>query len=104
MLNCLIALLRESAPTVCCWVVPVPGRPEKKRHLKVLRVIYADEDRRNPGNKRSDHYVELLENEDHAQREYGSRLIALDIRHVSDSLGWRSIHRRRSDAFREHRI
>ena len=104
MLRFLIALLREGAPTVCYWVLPVRGRPEKECRLKVLSSIYVDEDCRVPEDKSSDHCVELLENEDYAQEECDSSLIVLDVPDVCDRLGWRSIHPRRGFTFREHRL
>ena len=91
----LIALMREGAPTVCDWVIPVRGRPEKELRLKVLSGIYVDEDRRARENTRGDYDANLLENENYAQEECDSKLIALDIRHASDSLGWRPISSRR---------
>jgi hypothetical protein len=103
MLGFLIALLREGAPTVCYWVVPVRGRIEKKHHLKVLSSIYVDEDCRARENKRSDYDSDLLENENYAQEECSSGLIALDVRFVG-GLGWRPIYSRRGSIFREHRL
>ncbi|HWY22740.1 MAG TPA: hypothetical protein VNX26_16045 [Candidatus Acidoferrum sp.] len=102
MLRFLIALLREGAPTVCYWIVPVPGRPEKECHI-VLSSIYADEDCCASEDRRSDYY-ELLENENHVQDKSDSSLVALDVPRVSDRLGWRSIHSRRDYISREHRL
>jgi hypothetical protein len=107
MLRFLIALLREGAPTVCYWIVPVPGRPEKECHLRVLSSIYADEDCCASEDRREDRrsdYYELLENENHAQDKSDSSLVALDVPRVSDRLGWRSIHSRRGYISREHRL
>ena len=99
----LLALLRERAPSVCYWVVPGRRRPEKHRHPGALCGIYAGEDCRAPEGKRSDYYVELLENEVYA-KECVSGLIALDIRPVSTHLGWRSIWSRRDQVFHERRF
>jgi hypothetical protein len=98
----LLGLLHECA-SVCYWVVPARRRREKHRHLAVLRGIYAEEDCRAPEGKRSDYYVELLENEVYA-KECVSGLIALDIRPVSTHLGWRSIWSRRDQVFHERRF
>jgi len=103
MLRFLIALLREGPPAVCYWIVPIVGRAEKPCHRKVSSGIHADEDRCVPADKCSDYYVGLLENEKYVQQEYSSSLIPLDVRFVSDSLGWRSIHSRRGSIFRELR-
>jgi len=105
MLGFLIALLREGAPTVCYWILPVHGRPDKGRHLTVLSGIYADKDCRvAEDEERCDYYVELLENENYAQEESDSSLIALDIPDVSDRLGWRSVHPGRGFIFPEYRL
>jgi hypothetical protein len=103
MLRFLIALLREGAPSVSYWIVPVRGGPEKECHLEVLSSIYADEDCRARENKRSDYDAELLEKENYAQEECSSGLIALDVRFVG-GLGWRPIYSRRGSNFREHRL
>jgi hypothetical protein len=49
------------------------------------------------------HVKALLENEKYVQQEGSSGRIALDVRFVSDCLGWRSVHSRRSSIFRELR-
>lgn len=100
----LLALLRERAPSVCYWVVPVHGRLEKERHLEVLGGIYGDQGcRETEGDYRDCRFelVELLENENHAN-EGASGVIALNVRPVSDGLGSRPIHARRGYVFREH--
>jgi hypothetical protein len=99
----LLALLRELAPPVCYWVVPAGRRPEKQRDLAVLRGIYADEDCRAPEGDR-DYRPELLENENYAKEKCASGLIALDVRSISASMDWRSIHTRRVYGFRERRL
>jgi hypothetical protein len=97
MLRFLIALLREVAPAVCYWVVAT------------RRDLDADEGcvERNydaPECNRGVCSLQLLvENEDHAKEVRASGLISLDVRPVSDSLGWRSI-RKGVDVFRERRI
>jgi hypothetical protein len=63
MLRFLIALLRESAPSVCYWVVP--GHPEELENEK-----YAKE----------------------KKEKFVSGLIALDVRPAACGTGWRSIH------------
>jgi hypothetical protein len=104
MLRFLIALLSESAPSVCYWVVPVGGEPEGKEHLRVLRGIYFDDDCRATGCNRGDYYLEFLENENHGKEECTSGLIALDVRPASARLGWSSIHARRGNVLRERRF
>ncbi len=104
MLRFLIALLRESAPSVCYWVVPVRREPEKERHLKILRGINFDDDCRATESDRGDYRLELMENENHAEEEYTSGLITLDVRPVSDSVGWRSIQSSGGNVFRERRL
>jgi hypothetical protein len=103
MLRFLIALLREGAPTVCYWILPV-RELEKERHLQVLSGIHVDEDCSAPEDKGRDYYVELLENENYAQEESDSSPIALDVPHVSDRLGWRAVHPRHGSSFREDRL
>jgi hypothetical protein len=108
MLRFLVALLRESAPSVCYWVVP--GRreiereteKEKKRHLGFPGGIYVDENCRLTESDGGDYYLEL-ENENRA-KEYASGLIALNVRPVSAKLGWRSIHPRRGQDVGELRL
>lgn len=99
----LIGLLREWGTVVCNWIVPARRGPEKRRHLEVLHRIYADKDCRAPEGKRSDYYVELLENEGHAKK-YASGLIVLDVRPMSANLRWRSIRPSQLHTFRERRL
>jgi len=101
MLGFLIALLRESAPSVCYWVVPTQRELEKKGHLKVLRGIYFDDESRSGS---GDYGFELMENENHGKQERSSNLVALDVRVASVGLGWRSIRPRRGYLFRDHRL
>jgi hypothetical protein len=44
MLGFLIALLREGAPSVCYWVVPV-RRKSRRETLRILRAISISDDR-----------------------------------------------------------
>jgi hypothetical protein len=104
MLRFLIALLRESAPSICCWIVPLRREAQEEEHLKVLRGIYLDDDCRMAGSDCGRHGVDLLEKENYAKEECPSGLIALDARPVSGGLVWRSIRPGRGRAFREHGI
>src|ERR1700730_11568292 len=103
MFRFLMALLREGAPSVCYWVVPVRPRPQKEVHLRVLRGIYFDDDCRVTENHTSAGCLELLERENYANEEFSPGLIALDVRSIAgvDSC---SIHPRRGHIFREHRL
>ncbi len=103
MLRFLIALLRESAPSICYWIVPLRREAQEEEHLKVLRGIF-DDDCRMAGSDCGRHGVDLLEKENYAKEEYPSGLIALDARPVSGGLVWRSIRPGRGRAFREHGI
>ena len=100
MLRFLMALLREGAPSVCYWVVPVHRAPEKEVHLKALRGIYFDDDCR-AASDGSGCCVELLDKENYAKQKSDSDLIALDIRPIA-GLGGRSILPGRGHIFREH--
>ena len=88
MLRFLIALLREGAPSVCYWVVPL--RPEQADECGAMECEPGDDQ-------------EFLENAGHAEKEYGSGLITLDVRTVSSGLGCGSIYPRGGYTFREHR-
>jgi hypothetical protein len=107
MLMFLMALLRESAPSVCYWVVPLRAieratGTKKERDLGFPTSSYVDE---YPRWTESDHgdYCPELENENRA-KEYASGLIALDVGPVSDGSGWRSIRSRGRNAFPQHRL
>jgi hypothetical protein len=102
MLRFLMALLRERAPSVCYWVVPVRNGL-RRRVLETLSANYVEDGCGAPECNHSE-YVELSENENYAKAESSSGLIALDVRPASDGLGWRSIYPRRSSVFREHRL
>jgi hypothetical protein len=104
MLRFLLALLREGAPSVCCWVVPVRRKPEKEKDLEALSRIYADDNCRTTEAHRSECYRQLLENENHEQGKYGSGPITLDGRIVSGRLGWRAIPPKHSYVLREPRL
>jgi hypothetical protein len=100
MLRFLIALLRESAPSVCYWLVAVRREPEKERHLKVLHGIYFDDDCRATVSDHGDYRLELMENEHHAEEKCSSGLITLAVRPVPDNVVWRSGQPSRGNVFR----
>jgi hypothetical protein len=111
MLGFLVALLREGAPSVWYWVVPVRGEIEratrtgKERNLGFPSSIYVDESSHSTESDHDDYYLEL-ENENSAQ-EYASGLIALDVDSVNGGLGWRPIRpipSRGHSAFHQHRL
>src|SRR5271163_4123365 len=91
MLRFLMALLNEAAPSVCYWVVPVRSEPRIEEHPRGFRGVCVDDDD-----------VELLEHENYAKEKCSSSLIVLDVRSVSEGWVWRTIHPRRSSAFREY--
>ncbi len=103
MLRFLMALLREGAPSVCYWVVPVRRMPKKEVHLEALRGIYFDDDCRATENHRSAGCGELLERENYAKEVFSSGLIALDVRSIA-GIDSRSIRPKRGHIFREHRL
>jgi len=85
MLWFLIALLRDSVPSTCCWIVPI--------HCGLQRENSFGEyvgDHYQPEREPSDHYVERLENRVHA-KQGNSGLISLDVRILPGSVGWRTI-------------
>jgi hypothetical protein len=100
LLRFLIALLRESAPPVCYWLVPVRREPGKKGHLKGVRGIYFDDDCRATESYCSDYRLELMGNEHHAEGKCASNLITLAVRPVPDNVVWRSIEPSRGNVFR----
>ena len=104
MLTFLIALLRESRPSVCYWIVPVLREPEKGQHLSVLRGIYFDDDCFATRGDSGDCRLELMENEHHADEKYISGLITLAVRPIPDNVVWRSIEPSRGNAFRGRRL
>jgi len=93
----LIALLRDSAPLTCCWIVPV--RCDLKRESDDGPGGYLGDDGCRSESEPSDYYVDLLENRVHAKHS-ASGLIALDVRGVTGKLGWRSIEPSRADSHR----
>lgn len=101
MLRVLVAFLGEHEPSVCYWVVPV--RTEPLREVLGMWSGTCLGDSLPPVCDGGDYCVELLENENYAKEERSSGLIALDVRPVSNRLGWGSIHSRRGYTFREHR-
>jgi hypothetical protein len=103
MLRFLVALLRESASSVCYWVVPVRREPRKEVHLKVRGGIYFDDELCAMEWKRDDCHVEFLEN-GHAKEKYDSGLISLDVHPAAARLGWRSIYGSGGHIFPEHRL
>jgi len=104
MLRFLIALLRENAPSVCYWLVPVSRELEKERYLRVLGGIYFHEDCRPTESDRGDYRLELVENEHHADEKYTSGLVTLAVRPIPDNVVWRSIEPSRGNAFRGRRL
>ena len=102
MVRFLIALLRESAPSVCYWLVPVRGEPEKG--LRILRGIRFEDDCRATESYYGDYRLELMENEHHAEKKCTSDLMALAVRPVRHNLVWRAIEPNRGDLFRGRRV
>ena len=97
----LVALLRESAPSTCCWIVPI--RLELEKESMALIGNREDDDGRAMEGKHRDYDVESLENEDHAEK-FGSGLIALDVRLVSGGVDWRSIKARGAAVFDKRHV
>jgi|SRR5271154_4575814 len=85
----LLALLLDSAPSTCCWIVPIGCEPGRE-NCETLKPSYLG-DNHTIERKRGPGYAELLENEDHA-KEHTADLILIDVRNVSGRVGWRSIH------------
>ena len=102
MLWFLVALLREGAPSVCYWVVPV--RRKEREALHMLRVRYAGGDCCGTACTASKYRVDLLENENHEKGKAGSSFITLGVRTTSGRLGWRTIQSQRSYVLRERRL
>ena len=92
----LSGLLGEGWPSTWYWLA-VRFEPGKARPLRASTVIYGD-DGRPKECERSEYYAKLRENEGYAKHG-ASGLIALDVRPISTSLGWRSIHPRHGYAF-----
>jgi hypothetical protein len=103
MLRFLIALLREGAPSVCYWVVPVRRKPEREI-VGVLRSDDIDDDGTALGHIHRECHLELLENDNYAKEECSSGLIVLDVRPVSAGSVWRSIYQNNGYGVREHRL
>ncbi len=104
MLTFLIALLRESPPSVCYWLVPVLREPEKERHFNVLRGIYFDDDCLATRNDRGDYRLELMESECHAEEKYISGPVARAVHPVPDNVVWRSVQPSRGNVVRGRRL
>jgi hypothetical protein len=94
----LIGLLGEGPAATWYWL-GVRFDAGKACLLEGATVIYAD-DGRPKERERSEYYAKLRENDFYA-KECASGLIALDVRPISASLGWRSIHPRHGYAFGE---
>jgi hypothetical protein len=84
----LVALLLDSTPSIC-WIVPIRCEPENENCETLIR-SYVDDDHA-AERELGDCHVEVLENDNHAE-ERASSLISIDVRNVSGSVGWRSIH------------
>jgi hypothetical protein len=97
----LSGLLGEGRPSTWYWLA-VRFEPGKARLLKASTVIYADDGRLKEC-ERSEYYAKLRENEVYA-KPGASGLIALDVRPISTSLGWRSIRPRQGYAFGERGV
>ena len=97
----LVAFLLDSAPSTCCWIVPIRREPERE-NVEALRGSYVDDDY-HAECKYGDGDVEVLENEDHAEK-HTSGLITIDVRPVSGRVGWRSIQPSRVAAFHNRRL
>lgn len=97
----LSGLLGEARPSPWYWPA-VRFEPGKERFLKASTVIYGDDD--SPKEcERSEYYAKLRENEVYA-KHCPTGLIALDVRPISTSLDWRSIHPRHGYAFGERGV
>ena len=102
MLWFLIALLREGAPSVCYWAVPV--RRKERKALHTLRVRYDGGDCGGTAGTGRNYRVVSLENENHENGKDGSSFITLDVRSISGRLGWRAIQSQRNYVLRERRL
>ena len=97
----LLALLLDSPPSTCCWIVPI--RHEREREcVDAPRGSFVDDDYHTSGPNYCHSYVEVLENEDHA-KEHTSSLISIDVRPIPGRVGWRSIHPIHGAVF-QHRL
>jgi hypothetical protein len=101
MLWFLFALLREGAPSVSYWAVPVLRK--KRETFRILDARYEDRSFCETTDGRSDYRVNLLENQNHEKRKFGSGLITLDVRTISGRLGWRAIQSQRNYILTERR-
>lgn len=99
MFRFLVALLRESTPSVCYWVVPVRRGLRKQMRLETPSGTYFEDNRRATEYNRGACCLELLENQGHVKEENTSDLVTLDLRPASFHLGWRAIHPSRGNVF-----
>jgi hypothetical protein len=104
MVSFLIALLRESATSVCYRVLPVRRGPEKERNPKVLRVICFDDARHVTESDHGDYRLELMESECHVEEKCISGPIARAVYHFPDNVVWRSVQPSRGNIFRGRRL
>jgi len=103
MLWFLIALLRESEPTICYWVVPI----RKQRGPEILDVgsgTYGVEASLFTRYSGSNYRRAGLENQNHAREECGSDLFFIDGPLLSKRLSWSTNQQQGEYDFRERRI
>ncbi len=104
MVRFLIALLQEGAPSVCYWVVPARLDSQKQGHLEVLRGIHLDDGYPATECRGRGDGFEFVENQIYAREECSSGLIALDVRPVYGTFGWRSVQPGRGNIFRQRQL
>jgi hypothetical protein len=104
MLRFLIALLLESAPSVCYWLVPVRREPEKERQLQVLRGVCIEDACRMTENDSGDYRRELTENEHHAEEKCIPDLIGPSLHPGRDNVVWRTVQPSGGNVFRGRRL
>jgi hypothetical protein len=107
MIGFLIALLRESAPSVCYWV-GMSGWESHQEKEDDFEAVNSTDDGQNchsPMVNVGECCWQLAENENHEKRKCSSGLIAFDVHIISDELGWRANQPGRNRGFRErHRF
>jgi hypothetical protein len=101
MLWFLFGLLREGAPSVSYWAVPVLR--QKRETFQVLDARHEDRGFCKTADGCNDYRANLLENQNHEQGKCGSGLITLNIRAISGGLGWRAIQSQRNYILTERR-
>jgi hypothetical protein len=94
-----LGLLREIRPSTSFLVVAVRREPESE----IPEALSGLGNGPTMECEQSAYSVKLLENQGYAKK-YTSGLIAIDVRPVSASLGWRSIRAKHIYAFRGHRL